>query len=160
MDLTTAEKLLALERIARGQMLVSSGRGLRSLRINRAELRAFEQAKKTGYLVRRGEMPSLYQIWWYWCQATKQPFVAIKCRRRRAFIEFELVDPAAEITKEGLALMDETLRAHSSVSGPVGYGTGARACAHPNVRVEIVEDLAMDLLRIARDQSHPVPVAW
>ena len=158
MELTTAERLESLERFAHGQALVMREHGTESMRLDQAEVIAFEKAKKTGFLVRKGKMPRVYEIWHAWCRTTQQPFVAINCRRRRAFIEFELRDRAVELSEEGMSLMTKALRDFSPNGVTVSYGVDRRACTHTGVPIATVEEMARELLRIAKAHTRPVPV--
>jgi len=155
MELTTDERLQSLERFARGQSLVMREHGLESMRLDRAEMAAFEKAKQVGYLVCKGHMFRVYELWYAWCTVTQQPFMAINCRRRRAFVELELRDLTAELSDEGLELIGKIFLDKNPIGLPVGHGLDRRACTHTNVPIYKVDEQAHELLRIVKDYLRP-----
>lgn len=154
MELTTMKTLRSMEQIARG--LIPLMREREPLRLTRADVAAFDRARHLGYLVSRGEASRIYELWYAWCYVNQQPFVAICCRRRRAFIELELRDRSTELSDEGLALLDRTLREFSPARAGFCRGVGRRACTHTDVPNDRVETLARELLCIATDHLRPV----
>ena len=102
----------AVLRLARGEThLVPGEHGApyRSLRLNKADMAAFEEARKKGFLVWRSPQDNLYEIYWRWCNAVPWPFLAAKLRGRSAFIELELCDFETELSDEGVQAIHRVL---------------------------------------------------
>lgn len=150
---TTMKTLRSLEQVARSIVPVAASR--EPMRLTRDDVAVFERARRSGYLLGKGETARIYLLWYAWCSANKQPFVSILCRRRLAFIEFELRDRATELDDEGLALFEQTLRACSPVTAAYCRGLDRRACTDTGVPNDKVEALARELLRIAGNHLRP-----
>lgn len=144
-----------VERLAQGELELRDGLGNRkSLRLNAKERADFEQARARGYVLYGSPFSPLVDIWWRWCEATSQPYVAVTPKRKRASVLFELTVPDVQLPPETLARLDTAIWVHARRGG---YGMSERGGGHPNVPRERAELLARDILEIVNDGLRPNP---
>lgn len=141
-----------VELLARGELRLRRSGAPRSLKLNDAERAEFERGKRRGYVVTKGAREELATIWWHWCSATRKPYVIVKVRRTRAWVQLELTAPGIELSPEAIARAHTALWCHARKGG---FGTSHRAACHFRVPLARAELLAKDLLDIANDGTRP-----
>jgi hypothetical protein len=141
-----------VERLARGERCLSRSGQLFSLELNAEERAELERAKRRGCVVCRGSRDRLSSVWWYWCQAKGEPYIAIKVRRTQAAVILELTAPGIELSPEAVAEARSAIWSHARKGG---FSYGTRAASHPSVPIDRAELLARDLLDIAWEGARP-----
>ena len=144
-----------VERLARGQLHLAPRERWSpypSLKLSRADMAAFQETKKKGYLIWRKHQGILYEIYWRWCNATGQPFLAAKIYDSScAFVEL-VCDLDTELSEEGIRAihrvfwgrtLENKLRVHRWAICAVGI--------HPRD----VERTLLAVQEIARQNTRP-----
>lgn len=111
------------------------------------ERRELERARERGYLVYHDSQPNLSRAWWRWCEAARQPHVAIKISHRYAWVMLDM-PVGAELSSRALQAARDAVEDHTPHGG---WGYGAHAVGHPTVPRERAESLAEQLRDIARN---------
>lgn len=140
------------EGLARGELRLRQRDRIQLLKLDETERAEFERGKRRGYVVTKGVREELATIWWHWCSATRRPYVIVKVRRTRAWVQLELTAPGIELSPEAIARAHTALWCHARNGG---FGTSHRAASHFRVPLERAELLAKDLLEIAHDGTQP-----
>lgn len=118
--------------------------------LDRKETKEFERARKRGFVVYRDSQPELGRIWWRWCEAAHQPHVAIKAKRRYAWVMLDM-PLGVRLSPQALDASCDAVNRHTSFGG---WGFGPQAVGHPKVPIDEAESLAEELLCIARQEMN------
>jgi hypothetical protein len=164
------KELEHIEQLARGNRLDHSGSTARSLKLSKPERLAFEQAKRQGYLVASSTYNQVRSIWFLWCRTMVHPYVIVTPRRRYAAVDLDLVayHDIVEFTPEGVAAARDLLHRYTPAGRqPARRDRGLFACyvnrelaAHTDVPVEDADDLALELIQLAKEHAVVRPRPW